>query len=520
MSARQQTEGDQPVALRVEGLAKSYAGTPALDGVSFDVAGGHIHALLGSNGSGKSTLVKLLAGVVNADGGTVELGGVRREASALTPALARESGLRFVHQHSSTFPELSVAENLAAGHGFDTGAGGRIRWRALHARARDVLARFEIDAEPGQQLATLGPATQMMVAIARALQDQEGAQSGVLVLDEPTAALPAPQVELLLAALRRYAAAGQTIVYVTHRLEEVMRAADRATILRDGQVVGSPSISEVSHDGLVELIVGQATAHAARAPRATPIADVLPVLDVRGLSGGLVRDATFALQPGEIVGVAGLVGSGRSSLLRMLFGDLPRTAGTVELAGAAPRLDSPARAMRAGIAYVPEDRIGEASFMDLTVAENLAAANVGRYWRGARLRHRAERDDGRELVRSFGVKTASLDAPLASLSGGNQQKVILARWLQRQPRVILLDDPTQGVDVGARAEIYGLIRRAAQDGAGVLMVSSDFDELAEVCDRVLVLVGGRIVDEVRPEDVDGDRLHQLAYGTRSGNGGA
>ncbi len=519
MTAGRDAEGDRAVALRVEHLAKAYAGTPALDDVSFDVERGHIHALLGSNGSGKSTLVKILAGVVAADAGTIALNGERREATAFTPALARASGLRFVHQHSSTFAELSVAENLAAGHGFLTGHGGRIRWRALHEHAREVLARFEIGAEPGQPLATLGPATQMMVAIARALQDQEGADGGVLVLDEPTAALPAPQVELLLAALRRYAAAGQTIVYVTHRLEEVMRAADRATVLRDGRMVGSVAVADLDHDGLVELIVGGATARAERASQQER-SDARTVLQVDGLRGGPVRDASFSLRAGEVVGIAGLVGSGRSSLLRLLFGERPREAGTVVLDGASPGLDTPARAMRAGIAYVPEDRIGEAAFMDLTVAENLAAANVGRHWRGGRLRHRAERRGARELMAAFAVKAPSLEAPLASLSGGNQQKVILARWLQRAPRVLLLDDPTQGVDVGARAEIYGLVRRAARDGAAVLMVSSDFDELAETCDRVLVLVGGRIVDEVDPATVDGDRLHQLAYGTRSVDGGA
>jgi ribose transport system ATP-binding protein len=507
------TAGDEQgdaLALRIDGVSKAYPGTQALRHVSIDVRRGEIHALLGANGSGKSTLVKVLAGVVRADAGTLQIRGLTHPTAGFSPSEAHRSGLRFVHQHSSTFPELTVAENLAAGRGFETGLAGRIRWRAVNARTKEVLRRFGIDAQPGQPLSSLGPATQMMVAIARALQDQEGDDAGILVLDEPTAALPAPQVSLLLAALRRYAAAGQTILYVSHRLDAVLDLVDRVTVLRDGRLVATEAASDVSHDSLIELIVGRALAAPTMRSEAAGVGGAAS-MRVCGLRGGPVRDVSLSVRKGEIVGIAGLVGSGRSSLLRMLFGDLKPEAGTVEVEGHAVRIRSPGDAVRVGFAYVPEDRIQEAAFMQLTLAENLSAAMVRQYWRAGRLRHRAEREDSRELARAFGMPVGVESRPFAALSGGTQQKGVLARWIRKRPRVLLLDDPTQGVDVGARADIYALLRRAAEDGGSILIVSSDFDELPALCDRVLVLQGGRVVAEVSGPDLDGDHLHELAY---------
>lgn len=481
-------------ALRVLGLSKAFGETQALGGVSFDLERGSIHALLGGNGSGKSTTVKLLAGVERADGGELEVDGQGMAARAMSPARAREAGLRFAHQQAATFPGLTVAENLAIGRGFVHDALGRVRWRALHRRSGQLLERFGIDAHPGTQLGELSPASRAMVAIARALQDQEDAYDGVLVLDEPTASLPASEVRLLLEALRRYAAAGQTILYVTHRLEEVLEVADRATILRDGRLVATVERAAINHESLVELIVGRRVERElSQLGRAHAGGELLRATD---LSGGRVRGASFSLAGGEIVGIAGLLGSGRSALLRMVFGAAPVEGGELELEGRAVRFDTPRAAMRAGVAYVPEDRLSEGAFPELTVAENLSIAVAGRYSRGVRWQHRRERREVRALVDAYGIKVASIDAPFTSMSGGNQQKTVLARWMQREPKLLLLDEPTQGVDMGARAEIWKLVRAAVGRGAAALVVSSDFEELARVTDRVLVLRDGLIAAEL------------------------
>jgi len=502
-----------PGALGLHGVSKAYGPTQALDGVSFEVAQGTVHALLGGNGCGKSTLIKILAGVVEADAGELEVRGGRHDARDVTPSVARQLGFRFVHQQPTTFADMSVADNLAIGHGFVTGAGRRVQWREQRAHAAATLERFGIDAKPSQALGSLTPARQTMVAVARALQDQQDASDGILVLDEPTAALPAGEVHLLLDALRGYAGHGQTILYVSHRLDEVLAVADAATVLRDGAVKTTSPRAALTHDRLVELIVGRALEAAVATTAARP--RDATILEVRNLRSAAVRDAGFVLREGEVLGVAGLLGSGRSTLLRALFGAVPLERGELRLAGQPLLLQGPRDAMAAGIAYVPEDRISEGAFGDLSVDENLSMATVGTYWRRGRLRHRDARGDARGLMRRYGIRAASERAPLASLSGGNQQKVMLARWMRRSPRVLLLDEPTQGVDVGARAEIYGLVRRAVDAGTGIILVSSDAEELALLCDRALILRRGVIVDEVERPHITDSGLEQLLLETEA-----
>jgi len=495
------------IVLRAERVSKAFGATQALDGVSLELEQGSVHALLGGNGSGKSTLIKAIAGVEQADAGELEIRGERHELRTMTPARARQAGLHFVHQQRSTFSDLTVTENLAIGRGFDTGPGGRIEWRRARKRAAAVLERFQIDADPDTELGRLGPATQTMVAIARALQDQDGDADGVLLLDEPTASLPAPEVALLLEALRRYAAAGQAIVYVTHRLEEVFAVADRATLLRDGCVVGDVEPRRLQHDGLVELMMGRSVEQIERL-RGRPEGRV--ILTVRGLATGPLAPLDLELREGEIVGVAGLLGSGRSTLLRALFGVSPPQSGEVRIDGEARKIESPTRAMAAGLAYVPEDRQADAAFPDLTVSENLSLTVIPDYWHRGMLNRRRERRDTLGLFDSFLITAASDAAPLRSLSGGNQQKVVLARWLRRDPRVLLLDEPTQGVDVGARAEIYELIHAAVAGSAAALVASSDFEELARICDRVIVLRKGRAAAELRDGDLDAEQIVRAA----------
>ncbi|MEA2289346.1 MAG: ribose transport system ATP-binding protein, partial [Solirubrobacteraceae bacterium] len=354
-----------PARLVVEGFSKRFGATVALDGVGLDLRAGEIHALLGANGSGKSTLIKVLAGVEQADAGRIVVGGREVAAAGMTPAVAGECHLRFLHQQDSTFAPLSVAENLAAGTGYPRRPGGAIDWRRLRRDTKATLERFCIDAEPDDRLERLRPVTQQMIAIARLLQSQDDREHGVLVLDEPTAALARPEVSVLHEALRRYAASGQSILYVTHRLDELSGFADRATVLREGRVAGRLDGDEIEHDRLVELISGPLAVAGASGTRAAVEAAGDVRLRVEGLRGGAVRSASLAVRAGEIVGVAGLVGSGRSSLLEMLFGTRRPEDGAITL-------DGEPLAWRGGrphdaVAYVPEDRVRGAAFMPLTL---------------------------------------------------------------------------------------------------------------------------------------------------------
>ena len=496
-------------ALAVTGATKSFGANRAVDDVSFELASGQVHALLGGNGSGKSTLIKLLAGVVRADAGEVQVAGSSMPLADLTPARAAALGLRFVHQQRSTFPELTVAENLAiGGPGFPVDWAGRVRWRQARRSAERVLERFGIEAHPDQLLGELGPARQAMVAIARALQSQDDGD-GILVLDEPTVSLPDTEVRILLDAVRRHAERGQTVVLVTHRLEEVFAVADNAILLRNGRLVDEVSPRSITRADLIELIIGRAVEEVAPTGGAvgTPV-----VLEVDSLRAGPVGPVDLTLHAGEVVGLAGLVGSGRSSLLKALFGALPAESGEVRLEGTPLTLGSPRQAMRAGFAFVPESRAEDAAFLDLTLTENLSVSVLSQYFRGGRMRGRRERRDADALLDTYAIKAEAVEDLLESLSGGNQQKAIVARWLRREPRVVLLDEPTQGVDVGARAEIYALIRRAVEAGSVALVASSDSEELAAICDRVLVLRRGQIVGEVRREEMTSNRIERLAHG--------
>ena len=507
-------------SLRVTNLVKTFGGTRAVDGVGFELEAGTIHALLGGNGSGKSTTIKMLSGMYRADEGVIavgdQFGDSACEASAWTSAKAKEAGLRFVHQQTSTFPELTVAENLAVGHGFETGAGGRVQWRAQRRHARDTLRRFGLDLDPAAELAKYGVATHAMVAIARALQDIEPAgdagNAGILVLDEPTAALPHTEADILLDELKRLARQGQTVVYVTHRLDEVVQIADRATILRDGRVAGTLEGSEITHASLVGMIAGEmqsaAPAASTRAPRGTETAR----LQCAGLVGGPIREANLEVHPGEIVGVAGLLGSGRSTLLRLIGGDVCRDGGEILLDNEPVSFSSPRDGVRAGVAFSPENRRESAAFMDLSVRENMGIVSARRYFRRGRLRHRAEASDARGLFGTYRVRAASTETPIGLLSGGNQQKALLARWLRLDPRLLLLDEPTQGVDVGARTEIWHLVRRAVDEGAAALAVLSDFEELVAVCDRVIVVHQGRTIGELDCQGLTDSALEHAVLG--------
>ena len=493
-------------ALQITGLAKEFAETRALDDVSFEVAPGSVHALLGGNGSGKSTLIKILAGVYEADAGVVSLAGRPIEAAKITPSTARELGLRFVHQDTGVFNELTIAENIALINGF--GAGARVPWSQLRRRTVELLERFQIEARPEQPISDLRPADQTMVAIARALED-DGEGLSTLVLDEPTASLPRAEVELLLKAVRQCAAAGQTILFVSHRIDEVLMIADAVTVLRDGRKVFAGEAEGLTEEKLIGEIVGRPLQ--AVFPRPPAAAETRPpVLEAKGLCGGPVRDASFTVAAGEVVGLAGLLGSGRTELLQMAFGSERVERGGMTLRGKPYSPRSSGEAMRHGVAYVPEHRGTEAAFLDLTLRENLSVADLGRYWHGT-FSHRSEKADAGRDIERFAIRAPGDQATFASLSGGNQQKAILARWLRLEPALLLLDEPTHGVDVGARADVFALIDEAVERGLAVLLVSSDFEELARVTDRVLIIRDGCLVSEHRADDLDAQAITELVY---------
>jgi ribose transport system ATP-binding protein len=507
--------GEGAPALSVAGLSKTFGATKALDDVTFSISSGSIHGLLGGNGSGKSTLIKVLAGVYQADAGEVDFSGTTVEASSITPQLAADRGLRFVHQHPPVFGNLTVAENIAigGGPGFPTRA-GVVNWGALKRRTVALLERFEIDVRPGTMGSDLRPADQTMIAIARALQDvvmgDDTDNRAVLVLDEPTASLPDHEVQVLLAALRRLAASGQTIVYVSHRLEEVNALVDELTILRDGKHITTRSAHGLGRSGLVELIVGRELADSERVSRVE--SDAPFVLDARGLAGGPLRDVDLTVREGEVLGIAGLLGSGRTHLLRGLFGDRAFESGEMALGGETVTLASPSDAIERGIAYVAEDRAADAAFPGLSVRTNGSASDIRTFGR-FRFDKRAEREHMERAVEAFSIKTDGTEAVFSTLSGGNQQKVMLARWLLKQqtPRLLLLDEPTQGIDVGARADVYEAVGSAVQQGLGVVLVASDFEELAAQSDRVIVLHDGRIVAEVSGSSLTAAHLTELAH---------
>ncbi len=495
------------LALQIRHLDKSFSGTRALNDVSLNVRRGTVHALLGGNGSGKSTTIKILAGVYSADDGELEIFGRNVDLRGYTPATAQQAGLRFVHQDLGLFDDLSIEENFALDNGYPRRGPG-IDWKQLRTHVTSLLREYELDLDPRTPVRNLRPSDQTMVAIARALQDQDASQELLLVLDEPTARLAAQESEVLLERVRRRAELGQTVIIVSHRLREVLAVCDDYTIYRDGRVAGELVAASPSEDELIEIMAGRAV-KALRPTGEASHAERTPVFSVSGLRGGPVRGIDFTVHKGEILGLAGLVGSGRSSVLKMIFGEHAPESGTMTMAGEPYRPATIGDAMGAGVALVPEDRGGEAAFPDQSVTENLAVAVYGEnFTRGVMPRGR-EHDAAQTLIADFGVKVAGPDALFSSMSGGNQQKVVLARWMQRTPKLLLLDEPTQGVDVMSRADIYAIIRRAAADGCAVIVASSDLGEIHALCDRTLILSRGRISDEVAAGTLDVEGLTSL-----------
>lgn len=492
--------------LEVRGMSKAFGPTEALIDVDFDLHAGDIHALVGQNGSGKSTLVKILAGVHDSDAGSIAMEG--EEFDPRRPGEARLRGLRFVHQDLGLVDSLDVVENLALGRGYDVRFPRRISWRHERRQAGAALADLGYGFDVRTPVGSLQASERTGIAIARALDGWESA-ARLLVLDEPTASLPEAEVARLFDVVRTIRARGVGVIYVSHHLDEVLAIADRVTILRDGARVGTFPAEELDHDRMVELIVGRgpAVAHEESASPSEP-PEYEPSLVVEDLSGAVLSGVSLRVGAGEVVGVAGLTGSGREELGPALFGAAVRR-GTVSVAGHPVPTGRPDLAIEAGLGFVPADRKSLGLVASMAVRENVTLADLRPYLRGGILRHRKERSDVDAWLGMLDVRPRDQTLGTMRLSGGNQQKVLLARWLRIQPRVLVLDEPTQGVDVGAKAEIHRRITDAARDGAGVLVCSTDTAELVRVCDRVLVMQRGEIGAELAGRDISEERIDRL-----------
>ncbi len=495
--------------LEAAGIRKSFAGVHALRGVSFDLRPGEVHALVGENGAGKSTLVKIIAGAQTADAGSLRVAGQLVEH--YTPAMARALGVAVVYQQPALFPHLTVAENIALAlesGGPSRGLWRRVDWRASDGRARELLARAGCVIDPRRLVSSLSMPEQQLVEIAKAI----GARSRVLILDEPTASLGTREAESLFGVIDSLRAAGAGIVYISHRLEEIVRIADRATVLRDGQTVATLARGAFGPAELIRLMVGREIS--AIFPKCElPLGEV--VLETRALGSRAagIRDVSLSVRAGEILGLAGLGGSGRTEFAETLFGLTPADAGEILLGGRPVRIGSPSEAIhRHRIAYLPEDRCRHGVVLEMPITANTTLAHLEAVSRHGWLDNAAERSLTRGLVERLRVKTDSLYTPAGALSGGNQQKVALARWLGTRPAVLILDEPTQGVDVGSKSEIHALMTDLAKQGVAMIMISSDLPEIVGMSDRIAVMHRGSLAGILNRGEATQERVLSLALG--------
>jgi len=500
------SEGSSPL-LRLVGVTLAFGGVRALDDASLEVAPGEVHTLLGENGAGKSTLVKVMAGVLRPDAGRVFWENV--ELDRLDVSVARRLGIRIIYQRLSTVAHLSVAENLALGRE-PTRFGIILRQRERRDAAA-ALERLGVSLHLDRQAGTLSVAERQLIEIGRALQGH----LRVLVMDEPTASLGEREVERLFDVIRSLRTSGIAVIFISHKLAEVMTISDRVTVLRDGRTIDTVSARATSSSRLVEMMVGRAIAQGFQEERGSPGTEV--VLEARDLwTESVLRGVSFALYRGEILGVYGLMGSGRTELARALFGADRLAAGQVLVDGRIVAPGSPAEAKHLGMGLVPEER-PQSVFDELSVRENISSASGDLIAPAGIIRGGKERRLASRIVDSLGVRTTTIEAPLRSLSGGNQQKVVLGKWLMREARILIMDDPTAGVDVGAKLEIYRLIRRQTRDGASVLMSSSELPELLAIANRILVLHQGRSVGILSGEAMtQRNVLHLAVRGVAAG----
>jgi ribose transport system ATP-binding protein/rhamnose transport system ATP-binding protein len=487
--------------LSVESISKAFPGVKALDDVSFSVLAGEIHALVGENGAGKSTLMHIVAGVYTSDAGRMLLDGAPYAPS--DEKAAQRLGVAMVFQEGSLFPPLSIAENIFAGRQ-PGNRFGMVNRAEMATKTRALLDQLEVSLSPSTLVAELSPGQRQLVEIAKALSQSVR----LLILDEPTSSLTLGEARHLFRVVRGLAAQGVAIIYVSHRLGEIFEIADRVTVLRDGRVTGTRNIRETTPDELIHLEVGRALSFTPDLTRAA--ADAPIVLEVRDLSAPPVKQASITVRSGEIVCLAGLVGAGRTELVEAIFGSRERTGGAMRVNGQPFAPQHPLDAMRAGVGMVPEDRRQAGLFLEMAIHANIAAANLNALSSGGLMNEGALRKLARDSIERLRIATPDAERQVIYLSGGNQQKVLLGRWLARQPRLLIVDEPTRGVDVGAKADVYAILRDLAKQGVALLVVSSDLPEVLALAHRIVVMAEGVTVGELDPREADEVTILQLA----------
>jgi rhamnose transport system ATP-binding protein len=487
--------------ISARGIGKSFASVDVLRDVDLDLHPGEIHALLGENGAGKSTFAKILAGVHRPSHGTLALNGQRVEVT--NPIVAQKLGITLIHQEPISFPDLSVAENLVLGRD----AGGplsRVRWAEMTREARRLMDLLGVRIDVTRPMRGLSIADQQMVEIARAL----ASDSRLIIMDEPTAPLTPKEVETLFDIARRLRDEGRTIVFISHRLEEVRALCDRVTVFRDGNKVATEAIGKLTDADIIRLMIGRPVKEYMHKQTAR-IGEV--ALKVENLTlPGVFTGISFEVRRGEIVGLGGLVGAGRTDVARAIFGVAPATTGTIEIAGKPVSIADPSDAIALGLAFVPEDRAYAGIFRTLSVEQNITAAVPGRIAPGGFIRRAIEKALAADSVRKLRIRLASPRQPIGELSGGNQQKAILARWLLTDPGVLILDEPTRGIDIGVKAEFYEMIGDLAAQGRAILLISSELPELLALCDRVLVMSEGRLTADIPRSEATQERIMAAA----------
>jgi galactofuranose transport system ATP-binding protein len=492
--------------LKMEGICKSFPGVKALDNVDFLLRKGEIHSLMGENGAGKSTLIKVITGVYEKDAGRITLDG--KQIHFKSPQEAQNSGIGTVYQEIPLCPNLTVAENMFIGRGRNA----FVQWKQMNAKATQMLDSLGIPASPAQELSSCSLAVQQMIAIARAVD----MDCKILILDEPTSSLDEDEVNKLFELMRELKARGVGIIFITHFIEQVYKISDRITVLRNGELIGEYETSSLPQIELISKMMGKALDDAAKIKKHKPPKSDsnVPVFEAAALSSAAgVRPFNFTIQKGEVNGFAGLIGSGRSESARVIFAADKVTGGEIKMKGKRVKIKTPLHAMKQGIGYLPEDRKGDGIIDDLSVRDNIILAlqvMKGFFRPFSRKQAEAFAD---EFIQRLNIKTPTINTPIKSLSGGNQQKVILARWLLTHPEYLILDEPTRGIDVGTKVEIQKLVLKLAEDGMSLTFISSEIDEMLRTCSRLIVMKDREIVGELSGMDVtEHDVMHVIAQG--------
>jgi rhamnose transport system ATP-binding protein len=481
-------QGKVPV-VQVEHLSKAFGGVQALRDVQLELYAGEVHALLGENGAGKSTLIKTITGVYSPDSGTLYLDGKPIRFS--DPRDAQKQGIAAIYQEPSLFPDLDIAENIFVGR--QPTRAGRVDWQQMYAAARTLLQQLGVTLDPRTKARELSVAQQQMVEIARSLS----LNARVLIMDEPTSSLTQREVDEMFTIVRQLREAGTAILFISHRLEELFAIADRVTTLRDGAYVGTRPMESVTSAELIQMMVGR-NLDELFPKQETVLGDV--ALEVVNLSvAGHFSDVTFSLRKGEIVGMAGLIGAGRTDVARTIFGILHATSGTIRVDGKPVKISNPEQAMGLGIGFVPEDRKQHGLVLEFPISENITLPNLPTFAKWGWLNHKSERTAAATGAKQLEVKMANLEQTAGQLSGGNQQKVVLAKWLATHPRILILDEPTRGIDVGTKAAVHRLMSQLAAQGMAILMISSELPEVLGMSDRILVMREGHLTGEFSRE---------------------